>query len=39
MRAVCDAMEASAASGRWVTISEVTSDVRKLQERDLWPDD
>jgi predicted dehydrogenase len=37
VQAVCDAMETSAASGRWVTISEVTSDVRKPWEGDLWP--
>ena len=38
VQAVCDAMETSAASGRWVTISAVTSDVRKPKERDFWPD-
>ena len=27
-----------AASGRWVTVREVTSDVRKPKERDFWPD-
>ena len=37
VQAVCDAMETSAASGRWVTISEVTSDVRESWEGDLWP--
>ena len=30
VQAVCDAMEISAEGGRWVTIGEVTSDVRKL---------
>ena len=38
MQAVCDAMETSAASGRWVTIGAVTSDVHKPKERDFWPD-
>jgi len=37
VQAVCDAMETSAVSGRWVKISEVTSDVRKSWEGDLWP--
>ncbi len=41
VQAVCDAMETSAASGRWVRISEVnngvTSDVLKPKERDHWP--
>jgi predicted dehydrogenase len=38
VQAVCDAMEISAASRRWVKISEVTSDVQKSWEGDLWPD-
>ena len=38
VQAVCDAMETSAASGRWMTINEVTSDVRKPKGRALWPD-
>jgi predicted dehydrogenase len=33
VQAVCDAMETSAAYGRWVTINEVTSDVRKPNGR------
>jgi predicted dehydrogenase len=38
VQAVCDAMEISAASRRWVKISEITSDVQKSGEGDLWPD-
>jgi hypothetical protein len=30
-------MEASAASGRWVEIREVTSGVPSFWEGDLWP--
>ena len=37
VQAVCDAMEASAASGRWVEIRGVTSGVPTLREGDLWP--
>jgi hypothetical protein len=37
VQAVCDAMEASAASGRWVEIREVTSEVPTWWEGDLWP--
>jgi hypothetical protein len=37
VQAVCDAMETSATSGRWVMINEVTSDVREPKERELWP--
>jgi len=37
VQAVCDAMETSAASGRWVEISEVTSGVPSFWEGDLWP--
>ncbi len=37
VQAVCDAMEASAASGRRVEIRAVTSGVPTLREGDLWP--
>ena len=37
VQAVCDAMETSAAAGRWVSVSEVTADVQKPWEGDLSP--
>ncbi len=36
VQAVCDAMEISAAAGRWVKISEVTNSVQPW-EGDIWP--